>query len=49
MLVDRIVATLFKEECARPLLDRIEKVQAAIRHRTREGNEERAAAFRDAP
>jgi hypothetical protein len=49
MLLGGAITTLFKEECARPLLNRIEKVQAAIRHRTREGNEERAAAFRDAP
>ena len=31
MLLDGAVATLFEEECARPLFDRIEKVEATIR------------------
>jgi hypothetical protein len=45
----RAIATLLDEECARPLLNRMEKVKPTIRRRSRECNKECAAVFRDAP
>ena len=49
MLLGGAITTLFNKECVRPLLDRMEEVETSICLHTREGNKERAAAFRDAP
>jgi hypothetical protein len=48
MLLGGAIATLFNEQCARTLFDRMEKVQAAICHRPGECDEERAAVLRNA-